>query len=61
MSDDVGELSGRDRLSATHVEDLSDGAIVLHHQHVGVHNIVDVHVVADRGTILEQDRRMPCR
>ena len=55
--DDVGEFPGRDRLAAADVEDPPDGAVVLQDEHVGVHHVVDVDVVADRPAVLVQGRR----
>ena len=35
-----------------------DRAVVVEHQHVGVHHVVDVDVVADRAAVLVQGRRL---
>ena len=53
--DDVGEFPGGDRLAAPDIEDPSRGAVVREHQHVGVHDVLDVDVVPDRPTILVED------
>ena len=55
--DDVGELPGGDRLATADVEDPPAGAVVRQHEHVRVHDVVDIDVVADRRAILVEGRR----
>ena len=55
---DLGELPGGDRLAAADVEHPAHRALVRQHQHVGVHHVVDVDVVADVAAVLVQRRRL---
>ena len=58
---DVREFPGGDRPAASDVEDPPGGAVVRQHEHVGVHDVVDVDVVADRGAILVEVGAWPSR
>ena len=54
--DDVGEFPRGDRGAAADVENPADGPVVLQDQHVGVHDVVDVDVVADGPAVLVKGR-----
>src|SRR5262245_43676685 len=55
--DDVGELPGRHRLTAADVEHLAGGPLIGQHENIGVDDVVDVDVIADRRAVFVQDRR----
>src|SRR5215469_5980572 len=54
---DVGEFPGGDPYTATDVEDPPGGEVVLQREHVGIYDVIDVDVVADRRTVLIEGRR----
>ena len=52
---DVRKFPGGDRPAASDVKDPAHGAGVRQNQHVGVYDVVDADVIADRSAILIED------